>query len=81
MTTELENGFIKIGWSLCPEYREKTLQSEEPEIELLNFWNGSRATEFVLHAKYAPLRLRGEWFKLSIVHIEEIRAFFGVGKQ
>jgi hypothetical protein len=57
------NGYIKIGRSSNPSFREKTLQSEEPEVYLLGICNQVRESD--LHKRCAPLRLRGEWFALS----------------
>jgi hypothetical protein len=54
---------IKIGKSIKPLYREKTLQSERPIIELLFYINLN--VESKLHKKYSQFRIRGEWFKLS----------------
>lgn len=71
------NGYIKIGFSKNPEYREQCLQSEEPEIEpaLLTF-RTSMSVERTLHDRYARFRVRGEWFSLTEKHISEIREFF-----
>ena len=64
------NGYHKIGISKEPKYREKTLQSEQPAIEMIcNKRYPSRkiaeAIEFALHKAYAEQRVRGEWFDLS----------------
>lgn len=75
------NGFIKIGQSDNPRSREKTLQSEEPEIELLKSWHGIVGQEKELHEKFSHLRLRGEWFKLDVEHMELIEAFFNQGTE
>lgn len=59
------NGFIKIGCSKSPAYREKTLQSEEPEVSLLFAYLGEPDLERGLHKLFASKRIRGEWFALS----------------
>ena len=59
------NGFIKIGFSRDPKYREATLQSEEPEVELLTKFVGDMSDEESLHERFSAKRLRGEWFKLT----------------
>lgn len=64
------NGYHKIGISKEPKYREKTLQSEQPAIEMVcNKRYPSRkiaeAIESALHKAYAEQRVRGEWFDLS----------------
>jgi hypothetical protein len=70
------NGFVKIGFSKAPHYREKTLQSEEPEVELIFCIPGSLADEQDLHEVYTICRVRGEWFDLTTEQIGEIRAAF-----
>jgi excisionase family DNA binding protein len=35
---DLRNGFYKIGQSQNPQYRERTLQSEQPLIALVEAW-------------------------------------------
>lgn len=59
------NGLVKIGISSNPKYREATLQSEEPEIEMLFSAPGSESIEGCLHRKFQRKRVRGEWFKLD----------------
>lgn len=64
------NGYHKIGISNTPEYREKTLQSEKPSIEMLACKKFptrkiAEAIESALHAAYSQQRLRGEWFNLN----------------
>lgn len=58
------NGYIKIGISLRPEYREGTLQAEEPEVTLIAIANGGTLLERRMHREFSPRRLRGEWFYL-----------------
>ena len=75
---DLANGFYKIGISNNPEYREKTLQSEKPTIELITskgFSNRKIALAFEssLHKSYENKRLRGEWFELNEREIAEIK--------
>lgn len=67
------NKFTKIGWSKSPTLREKTLQSEEPEIELLWSAPGTLADEAALHLKYQNERVRGEWFNLATTEISKIK--------
>lgn len=59
------NGFYKIGRSINPKIREKTLQSEKPSIEILYNWPGNNEDEYILHKQFKDKRLRGEWFKLD----------------
>jgi hypothetical protein len=67
------NGFVKIGVSVNPAFRERTLQSEEPEVLLIAILeSGPLDMERILHKQYAELRLRGEWFALSPEDVQSI---------
>jgi hypothetical protein len=72
------NKYYKIGISNKPEWREKTLQSEKPTIELIaskKFLNRKIASSFekALHNTYSEKRIRGEWFVLDLNEVNEIR--------
>ncbi len=74
---DVANGFYKIGISNNPEYREHTLQSEKPTIELLSaraFPSRviASAIESALHTAFGEKRLRGEWFDLSENEVNDI---------
>ena len=74
---DVANGFYKIGISNNPEYREHTLQSEKPTIELLAaraFPSRviASAIESALHTAFGEKRLRGEWFELSEKEVNDI---------
>lgn len=65
-----KNGYHKIGISKTPKYREKTLQSEKPTIDLVcckEFPSRkiAEAIESALHKVFEENRIRGEWFELS----------------
>jgi len=64
------NGMYKIGKSINPSRREKTLQSEEPMIKMVKTWDYD--IENTLHKKYSKQRIRGEWFKLNKVQVKYI---------
>jgi hypothetical protein len=68
-----KTGNIKIGRSKNPNFREKTLQGEEPEIQLISIWEAPKNVESQLHKKYIEKRIRGEWFKLSFNDLKEIK--------
>ncbi|RLD72314.1 MAG: hypothetical protein DRJ02_09465 [Bacteroidetes bacterium] len=75
---DLTNNYHKIGISNKPEYREKTLQSEKPTIEMLcnkRFPNRKIANSFeqALHQSYADKRIRGEWFNLTDKEVQELK--------
>ena len=63
-------GYYKIGKSKNPKFREKTLQSEKPTIEMIKIFN--RDIEKQLHKEYKEHRIRGEWFSLSGQDINRI---------
>ena len=72
------NGYHKIGISNNPEYREHTLQSEKPTIELLaakQFPSRiiASAIESALHSAFGEKRLRGEWFDLTDQDVSDIK--------
>ena len=67
---DLKTGYIKIGCSANPRFREKTLQAEQPRIVLLKVCDEN--VEKLLHKAYANKRKRGEWFKLSKEELQSI---------
>lgn len=80
---DLSNKFYKIGISKSPVYREKTLQSEKPNILMLNctiFTSRIEAynKEKELHKKYNHYRIRGEWFNFSSLELQEIEKYFNI---
>ena len=72
------NSRIKIGRTKGePVYRERTLQSQEPEVSLIfhREVGDMNGTESFLHNFFASKRLRGEWFELSDDDIEKAKSF------
>tara|TARA_R110001632_G_scaffold226145_1_gene359649 strand:- start:491 stop:1558 length:1068 start_codon:yes stop_codon:yes gene_type:complete len=63
-------GLYKIGKSVNPVFREKTLQSEKPTIEAVKIFKQNHEDE--LHKKYNKHRVRGEWFKLNKIQLKYI---------
>jgi len=71
------NGYTKIGFTKNnPRFRERTLQSEEPEVELIGHWKGSMYDEDKLHKGFLKKRVRGEWFDLNKDDINQIEEYF-----
>lgn len=71
------NGYFKIGMSNDPNYRERTLQSEKPSIQLIACKQyPSRAIalaiEAALHKAYISKNVRGEWFMLDENDVADI---------
>ena len=72
------NDFHKIGISNNPRYREHTLQSDKPTIELLcckEFPTRkiAESIETALHNAFSEKRIRGEWFNLSKDDVASIK--------
>ena len=75
---DTSNGYYKIGISNSPEYRERTLQSEKPTIEMIAskkfpIRKIAESIEKALHSAYSEKRLRGEWFELNDNDVEHIK--------
>jgi predicted GIY-YIG superfamily endonuclease len=75
---DTSNGYYKIGISSKPEYREKTLQSEKPTIDLIETKSYpsremARAIELALHNLFKEKRLRGEWFSLDDTDVQHVK--------
>ncbi len=70
LMTDSNTGYTKIGRSVNPRIREKTLQSEKPTITLFKVCD--KDIELSLHDRYAAKRIRGEWFNLSEADITNI---------
>lgn len=71
------NDYYKIGISIKPEYREKTLQSDKPTIELICSKEYpdrgiAKSIENALHNNYKVKHIRGEWFELNSSDVENI---------
>ena len=64
------NGLYKIGYSINPNQRERTLQSEKPNIKIVKIWN--KDIEKELHKNYKANRVRGEWFDLNKIQVKYI---------
>lgn len=69
-------GFYKIGRSIDPIKRERTLQSEKPTIEMLFNHDARVKDEKELHNMFSDKRVRGEWFDLNGSDLHKIREYF-----
>lgn len=58
-----QTNYVKIGFSINPEKREKTLQSEKPSIKMIHIFKENH--ERTLHGLFSDKRVRGEWFNLT----------------
>jgi hypothetical protein len=62
---DLRNNTYKIGRSKTPTKRERTLQSEVPQIVMRFSIPAEEIDEKYLHDRFENKRLRGEWFALA----------------
>ncbi len=60
------NDLTKIGRSISPLKREKTLQGEDPELNIVAIWEKDKIYEKMLQDKFVSKRKRGEWFDLDV---------------
>ena len=65
----------KIGRSKSPSYREVTLQSENPLIELIAICEED--IERKLHKFFKDCRIRGEWFRFTEGQVNKIISEYG----
>lgn len=57
---------VKIGWAIDPWARLASLQTGSPhKLFLVCHIPGTQEAEWDWHERWADLRIRGEWFKLS----------------
>jgi hypothetical protein len=69
---DLRNGLFKIGRSVTPEKRQRTLQSEVPQVQMRISIPAEEEHEKELHENFSGKRIRGEWFSLDaddLVHV------------
>ena len=69
------NGLTKIGRSVNPRTREKTLQAEDPRLRLIFKAKDCGYLERGLHSRFAELRKRGEWFDLTEEQVRWIKRY------
>lgn len=70
-----DTSLIKIGTSKNPKYREKTLHSQEPKINIIAKWRCDKQIERKLHAMFDHKKVRGEWFRLSLRDLKLIEDY------
>jgi len=69
------NGYFKISYSKNPIHREKTLQSEDPDITILHKWECEKIVESKTHYNFKKHRLRGEWFSFTFLELLNVLKF------
>lgn len=63
------SGYYKIGVSDIPEFRETTLQAENPDIVMVACFPAHAKNEKRIHKYFSNQNIRGEWFKLNNIQI------------
>jgi hypothetical protein len=64
--------YYKIGKSINPEFREKTLSSQTPKIRLIYKCKEAVVSEDYLHKLFQYKRIRGEWFDLNTDELDVV---------
>ncbi len=76
---EQQGGHIKIGVSLDPRARIRTMQVHNPvDLKVLGLFVVNQTTEREAHWMFRDHRVRGEWFTPHediLAYIETLRAF------
>lgn len=76
LMNDSHSGYTKIGRSIDPEKRERTLLGDKSTIELIFVSpKCERSVEKELHYIFREKRVRGEWFDLTADDIKKIMAF------
>lgn len=75
-----KNNLIKIGQSINPKLREKTLQGINPEWDLITTWVAPISEEKRLHKLFESKKTRGEWFNLNFNDLKIIKQEMGKHK-
>ena len=68
------HSYTKIGFSVAPIVRERTLQAEDPELVKIFECEAYQLFERWLHRRKAEKRIRGEWFALTAEEIQWVRS-------
>lgn len=67
---DANTNLYKIGKSINPKHRERTLQCEKPTIKMVKIFESD--IEKQLHEIYSKNRVRGEWFNLNEIQLRYI---------
>jgi len=71
-----DNCLYKIGYSKDPVFREKTLMSQEPNIEVIFKHEANMDDESKIHKAFEKYRVRGEWFTLNLIQVDTVKKYF-----
>lgn len=74
MYSESSN-LIKIGRSINPNVRERTLQGQDPKMGIITYWIAPKSVERELQELLIKKRRRGEWFDLNFGDLVMIRKY------
>ncbi len=83
LAVDIKSTLIKIGFSDNPRYREKQLQTANPNFHIFFIFLGGAKLEKTLHNRFQDFRYDLEWFSLSksdiysiITEFEQLSIFF-----
>lgn len=70
------SGLYKVGSSVDPIKRVKTLQTADPTIELIDSYPTKNMVtiEWLVHRRLKPWHVRGEWFNLPDLVVQWLQA-------
>lgn len=71
-----DGDLFKIGFSNNPKARLSQLKTGNAKCEMIYSFNGTYSDEQFLHKYFASKRGAGEWFKLTLEDIDNIKDFF-----
>jgi hypothetical protein len=75
----LEGGLYKVGRSVFPRARRRSVAAQDRPCELVHVVWAPRAVqprlEWWMHHRYAHARVEGEWFALSAAEVAEVRSW------
>lgn len=73
---DYKSNYCKIGRSIQPKFREKTLKAENPDCRILFISPLTNLKiEKKLHSLFKEKRIRGEWFNLNNNDVKMIMSY------
>ena len=75
---DVNRGCYKIGFSTNLKSRIDQLKTANAGIEYQKHYRGSMSDEKHLHSTFEGVRVSGEWFSLTDLHLAEIERYFNL---
>ena len=76
LVRDVFRGCYKIGFTTSLKSRIEQLKIANAGIEYLRHYAGTIGDEKRLHATFDGVKVSGEWFRLTELHLSEIDAYF-----